>query len=88
MAEQRIQVSVSLKGSVGPSRATEAAGVVADHAEMTYENRKLLIPHSPIEIAAVYQHNHGPATDGLVIESAAGNGNKSCIGRRGAAAAG
>ena len=82
MAEQRVQVSVGLKDGVGWSRATETAGVIADNTKTRYEDRKLLIPHSAIEIAAVEQYNGGPATDRLVIESAAGDGNRSRVGPR------
>jgi len=82
MAEQRIQISVRLKGGVGMSRATEAPGVIADHAKIGHENRKLIIPHSAIEIATVQQYNYGPVTGRLVIESAAGNGDGSRVGNR------
>src|SRR5438445_12953990 len=82
MPEQRIPIGVGLKRGGSRPRATEATGVIADHAKIRHKNRKLLIPHSAIEIAAVYQYNRGPGTSRLVIESAAGNGGGSRVGTR------
>jgi hypothetical protein len=80
--EQRVQIGVGLKDGVGTSRATVTAGIIADHSKMRYEDGKLLIPHSAIEVAAVYQYNRGPVTGRLVVESAAGNSDRSRIGTR------
>jgi len=42
-----------LKGGVGGSRPTEAAGVIPDNTKVRYEDLNLFIPHAAVEITAV-----------------------------------
>jgi len=80
--KQRVQVGVRLEGGVGGSRPTEAAGVIPDNTKVRYEDLNLFIPHAVVEITAVEQHDCGPTAERLVIEPAAGDCDKSRVGRR------